>query len=530
MIMFVLGAETNESHRVHWLLYWLVGFDVLVGVYFRFTTSSKLWLDEAQSVNIATAPLHEIPHLLRLDGAPPAYYVLLHLWMRLFGSSDFAVRSMSGVISCLTLVVVYWTAKAWLGHRTALISVAIVAVLPYMTYYATETRMYALVMLLSALAMWTLKVQITRPSWPSTIALAALLTCLLYTHYWAIYLVSAIACLALIQIRPPREGMARSWKTACAVATSLVFFAPWLSVFNDQRLHTGTPWAAPAQAYHLFIWFGDFATTQGVHYIATSLHSEFELLFYVLLLAIGIFALPMSRRSSQVILEPRIESQAFPLVAVAFGSMTVGLTVSHFAGSAYVARYAAIVAIPISIIIALGLNKLTRGLRIFLVLALFSGASLWTDDWGSKSQRTQAGQVALALAHGAPGALVVVCPDQLGPSLLRYSPSSDTYIGYPRLDNPRIVNWIDYEKAKTKRSVKTTARMIAAKVPAGSPVYVVRADYYFLNDTCLNLVTDLKRVLRYKGATLVAQKLGGFYQPMNLELLQPTVPSAAKIR
>ena len=37
----------------------------------RFWTPSALWLDEALTVDIARAPLHEIPVLLRDDGAPP---------------------------------------------------------------------------------------------------------------------------------------------------------------------------------------------------------------------------------------------------------------------------------------------------------------------------------------------------------------------------------------------------------------------------------------------------------------------------
>ena len=55
-----------------------------------------MWLDEALTVNIAKAPLHLIPHLLRADGAPPLYYLLLHFWMKVFGTSDLGARSLSG--------------------------------------------------------------------------------------------------------------------------------------------------------------------------------------------------------------------------------------------------------------------------------------------------------------------------------------------------------------------------------------------------------------------------------------------------
>src|SRR5438046_2293569 len=43
------------------------------------------WIDEGLSVGIASHPLSKIPALLRQDGSPPLYYLLLHVWMSWFG-------------------------------------------------------------------------------------------------------------------------------------------------------------------------------------------------------------------------------------------------------------------------------------------------------------------------------------------------------------------------------------------------------------------------------------------------------------
>lgn len=75
-----------------------------------------MWLDEALTVNIARAPLHLIPHLLRDDGAPPLYYVLLHFWMKVFGTSDLGARSLSGAIGVITLPVA-WVAGYRVGSQ-----------------------------------------------------------------------------------------------------------------------------------------------------------------------------------------------------------------------------------------------------------------------------------------------------------------------------------------------------------------------------------------------------------------------------
>ena len=57
------------------------------------------WIDEGLSVGIADRPLGDIPHALRLDGSPPLYYLLLHLWMQVAGTSEEATRALSVVFA-----------------------------------------------------------------------------------------------------------------------------------------------------------------------------------------------------------------------------------------------------------------------------------------------------------------------------------------------------------------------------------------------------------------------------------------------
>ena len=100
---------------------WVVVLGVLVvlaGVVLRFVTTSALWLDETLTVNIARLPLSQLQDALKHDGAPPLYYVLLHGWTSVFGTGDLAARSLAGVISVLTLPVV-WCCGRRLGRPGA---------------------------------------------------------------------------------------------------------------------------------------------------------------------------------------------------------------------------------------------------------------------------------------------------------------------------------------------------------------------------------------------------------------------------
>src|SRR3954453_3621221 len=52
------------------------------------------WIDEGLSVGIAHRPVTDIPGILRQDGSPPLYYLLLHYWMRAFGTSEAATHAL----------------------------------------------------------------------------------------------------------------------------------------------------------------------------------------------------------------------------------------------------------------------------------------------------------------------------------------------------------------------------------------------------------------------------------------------------
>src|SRR5687768_13772990 len=53
------------------------------------------WIDEGLSVGIASHGLFDIPSVLRLDGSPPLYYMLLHVWISVFGNGEGETHGMS---------------------------------------------------------------------------------------------------------------------------------------------------------------------------------------------------------------------------------------------------------------------------------------------------------------------------------------------------------------------------------------------------------------------------------------------------
>src|SRR5215213_7140092 len=97
-----------------------------------------LWLDEAQSVAIARHSLPGLVDALRADGAPPIYYVLLHVWMAIFGDGDGAVRSLSIICGLAAVAVIARVAHESLGRTAAVLTVLFSISHPYFVRYATE--------------------------------------------------------------------------------------------------------------------------------------------------------------------------------------------------------------------------------------------------------------------------------------------------------------------------------------------------------------------------------------------------------
>lgn len=184
----------------------------------------SLWADEGSAIALASRSFSQIFRDTAVDAHPPLYYWLLHVWMRMFGTSVFAIRSFSAACGALTVSLTYILGRRWFGRPAALLAAVAALLSPLAVHYSQETRMYALATLLGALAWLGFDEWQSRPR-PTALALfwcAALAA--MCTHYFAAALIAAanlIWAIGLIcRLRQPRALPLRqiaAWITAQAL-------------------------------------------------------------------------------------------------------------------------------------------------------------------------------------------------------------------------------------------------------------------------------------------------------------------------
>lgn len=506
---------------------------VVLGVVLRFLPRPGMWLDEALTANISSLPLGELGDALRRDGHPPLYYALSHLWMQVVGESNWAARSLAGVLSVLGLPLSYLAGcrlaerrgAGPLGvRRTGFITLAVMAMLPYGIRYATENRMYSMVVTL-VLAGYLLTDDLLSARSPSRRPLVAAGTALvtaalLWSHYWSMWLLAAVGLVALWRAwkdrRPERRQGAR-WLVGALVVGGLLFL-PWLPTMLYQAANTGTPWGTrfgPASV--IVISVVDFA---GARFGAAQLLTY--LLVPLVLLAstahivarrtmpraqdeTGVDPDTAHRWDSLVVdraVAPRIRNE---LVVMGL-AMGIGWAAAFASNNTFASRYAAIVYPLFVLCVAAGIAMFRQGWLTSVVLAIVVVGSAFGAVGEVLFERSQTDPIsamivedvaAVAEDGGADvGPVVVACPDQLGVALQRQldrrTGDAVDVVPFPTMGDARFVDWVDYDERNDAADPGAFAAELLAEVPADATIYVVsNPNYKTFEGKCEQLIGAL---------------------------------------
>lgn len=402
---------------------------LVVAVGLRIVSTGHLWLDESLSTEIARRPLPQMFQSLRHDGSPPLYYLLLHGWIAVFGASQHAVRALSSVIALATLPLAWLVGRRLGGRRVAWPMLLLTAAAPYTIRYATEARMYALLLLLVFAGMLALTAALAEPSLGRLVPVTLLTAAVAYTHYWGLYLLLPVAGWLLLR---------RAWRPLLAMVAAAVLYLPWLPSLAFQLKHTGTPWASAPDLRivpsTVIQWGGPGSTGP---------------LLGIGLLILALLGLTAVRRGSGRSLELDLTGRPPMRVLgwLAVGPLLVAVVLGAVTHGGFSLRYTA-VCLPFFLLLAArGVSVLPGRRTATVVLAGAVALGLAGGVQIAVAERTQAGSLAAAIRDQAqPGDVVAYCPDQLAPAMHRLLPSSLglVEIAYADPEGPALVDWVDY--------------------------------------------------------------------------------------
>jgi uncharacterized membrane protein len=111
---------------------------------------------EASLHDFFTTIRYLIKNLLNAEPHPPLFFLSQHFWLRLFGNSEAAMRSLNTLFSIAAIGGAFGLGKFFLGHRGGLFFAALIAISPFYLFHSLNIRMYAPLVLWVILSTWAL--------------------------------------------------------------------------------------------------------------------------------------------------------------------------------------------------------------------------------------------------------------------------------------------------------------------------------------------------------------------------------------
>ena len=424
----------------------------------------SLWLDEAYSWWFSAFDVHRALAAERTN--PPLYYLALHFWTSVFGTSESALRTMSVLPSLAVIGLTYLLARRLFDRKVGLVAGLYASVSPFQIAYAQEARAFALLCCFVLLAAWSLQRALAtrgEPRYLVTYGLSAIAA--LCTHFIAVFYIFGQALFALAHVRKEKPLLLR-WLFTYVVIGAL--FLPLLIGMLSAARGGGQVRRHPVlklpQAFFSLL-FGDSLIPTGevaIQNIGATLSANMHWLLAGVAVAAMVVAILLTRRRAT-------DSVVFCLVLGVLPvllSFLVSFKVVHFDRRYHIAS-SPFVYVMVAAAIAHGaafstwdrIAKFTTGALLAILLAVSLRHYYFDPRFGKEPWRQVTRDIQAAKG---PHDVVVFDPGYIYPSFDYYarSPTNRMLIGRA-------------QRAAIARNV----RAFISKLPSDGEVWLVRSHY-----------------------------------------------------
>ncbi len=419
------------------------------------TLSGQLWFQEAGAIGLAQQPLGSLLHAVRLAGASPLYYLLLHAWIGAFGTTVSTTHALSLAISLATIPLAMWIGWAIDGRRAGFFAAILFAFSSYLTRYAQEAAPFALMVALSLLATGALVLAFARRRRAFLWLFGASLALMLYTQGSAIFFWfgAAVAIHLIGRSSPASERRAIARDALLCFGAASIAYLPWLPSTIQEIGHSTAVWR--------------YTPLLGATIPSQLLGSE--RVDVTLLTAVVVAAAPLAARDRRGSESART---LWALLAIPAAAFLVARIVGSFI-PIWAARYLGPVVPPL---LLLGAFTCARARVVGVAAILFCIAFLANPASFAPSHKSDMADIAAEMApllH--PGDLVVVGQPEQAPLAAYYLPAGlswETTLG--RDTHPAWMNWDGALSRLRSTSPQATLAPLVASLRPGQQLLYVR--------------------------------------------------------
>jgi mannosyltransferase len=223
-----------------------------------FLSSNSIAGDEPFSIFHAQMDVSTIIDVISKGNNPPLYELILHFWIKLFGVSEFSTRLPSLIFSSITVGFIYKIGRNHFNKSVGIIAGLLFILSNYQVLLAHESRVYALVGMLTAISMFHFFEFITKSKNRNRSLIVVIFSniFLIYSHYMSFF----ILIVQLIYVLSKSDLRTKFKKEILtAVGVIFIFYLPNINVliwrFKDSSSN-GTWIKAPSGVEDLYfmIW------------------------------------------------------------------------------------------------------------------------------------------------------------------------------------------------------------------------------------------------------------------------------------
>ncbi len=240
---------------------------VALGIVTRaFNLSQSLFVDEAWVANSVLADsLQRMFHYDWVPAPPPLFLLLVRYTVRIFGSSNVALRLVPSVAAMASIVLLALLARRLLGVTSAVVSVALLVASTAAYRWAILVKQYSSDVFVALLLIWILYHYLDRPTWRRFAIVVAGYGVAILLSYPSVFFIPAgvyVLCAAAWQRRHATPGVYRILAARLALFL-IVVAAEWVALF--------VLLIRPNQSPELMrFWFSDYpgsGVRPAIHYL-----------------------------------------------------------------------------------------------------------------------------------------------------------------------------------------------------------------------------------------------------------------------